>query len=213
MNEAPGLAIIGAGGHGRVAGDAWLSSGGRLIAYFDDGSPPTDCLRAPLVGTATAALAAAIPLHIAIGSNAIRRWIAIELDDARCPSVIHPSAVVSRHSAIGAGALLCAAIVVQSDACVGRHVIVNTGAIVEHDCLIGDFAHIAPGVRLGGSVRIGAGALIGIGAVILPGISVGENAVVGAGAVVLSDVAAEVVVVGNPARYHTGVNTGCGAQI
>jgi maltose O-acetyltransferase len=41
---------------------------------------------------------------------------------------------------------------------------------------------------------------LGGGAIVLPGVTVGENAVVGAGAVVTKDVAADVVVVGNPAR-------------
>jgi maltose O-acetyltransferase len=49
-------------------------------------------------------------------------------------------------------------------------------------------------------ISIADGVWIGGGALILPGVSVGENAVVGAGAVVTRDVAANTVVVGNPAR-------------
>ena len=49
-------------------------------------------------------------------------------------------------------------------------------------------------------IAIADGVWIGGGALILPGVSVGENAVVGAGAVVTRDVAANTVVVGNPAR-------------
>src|SRR3954464_11220930 len=49
-------------------------------------------------------------------------------------------------------------------------------------------------------ISIGDGVWIGGGALILPGVSIGENAVVGAGAVVTRDVAANSVVVGNPAR-------------
>jgi acetyltransferase-like isoleucine patch superfamily enzyme len=49
-------------------------------------------------------------------------------------------------------------------------------------------------------VSIGDGAFLGIGSVILQGVSVGERAYVAAGAVVTADVAAGVVVVGNPAR-------------
>src|SRR5664279_835684 len=48
-------------------------------------------------------------------------------------------------------------------------------------------------------ISIAGGVWIGSGAIILPGVSVGENAIVGAGAVVTKDVAANTVVVGNPA--------------
>lgn len=49
-------------------------------------------------------------------------------------------------------------------------------------------------------VRIGSGADVGARAVILPGVTVGERAVIGAGAVVTTDVEAETVVAGVPAR-------------
>ncbi len=48
--------------------------------------------------------------------------------------------------------------------------------------------------------RIKKGASVGSNATILAGITIGENALVGAGAVVTKDVAANTVVVGNPAK-------------
>lgn len=45
-----------------------------------------------------------------------------------------------------------------------------------------------------------AGASIGSGSTILCGITIGENAIVGAGSVVTKDVAANTIVVGNPAK-------------
>jgi maltose O-acetyltransferase len=49
-------------------------------------------------------------------------------------------------------------------------------------------------------ISVADGVWIGGGALILPGVSIGENAVIGAGAVVTRNVAANTVVVGNPAR-------------
>lgn len=50
-------------------------------------------------------------------------------------------------------------------------------------------------------VRIGRNAWIGRNAVVLCGVTIGENAVVGAGSVVTSDVAANTLAAGNPARF------------
>jgi acetyltransferase-like isoleucine patch superfamily enzyme len=45
------------------------------------------------------------------------------------------------------------------------------------------------------------GAAIGSGATLLGGITIGENAMVGAGSVVTTDVPANAIVAGNPAKY------------
>jgi maltose O-acetyltransferase len=49
-------------------------------------------------------------------------------------------------------------------------------------------------------ILIGENAWIGAGAMVLKGVTIAQNSVVGAGAVVSSDVPANVVVGGNPAR-------------
>jgi sugar O-acyltransferase (sialic acid O-acetyltransferase NeuD family) len=196
------LRILGAGGHAKIVIEACRSSGGQVVALFDDDPSLTglEVLGVPVEGPIEAAPRSAASLHIAVGDNPIRSKIARDVPDELCPAVVHASAQISPSSSIGPGTLICAGAVVQSSATIGRHVIVNSLALVEHDVDIGDFCHIAPGVRLGGEVRIGAGALIGIGAVVLPGLSIGQGALVGAGAVVIQDVRPSEVVAGNPAR-------------
>lgn len=58
----------------------------------------------------------------------------------------------------------------------------------------------ATGVETTAAITLGTNVWIGGAAVLLPGVTVGDNAVVGAGAVVVKDVAANTVVVGNPAK-------------
>jgi len=196
------LRMLGAGGHAKVAAEAWRSTGGEVVALHDDdaGRHGRETLGIMIEGSLAAAIAAPEPLHIAIGSNEARQRIALEIDDERCPAIIHRHSVVSPTATVSAGTLVCAGAVIQASAEIGRHAIINSAAVVEHDVRIGDFAHIAPGTRLGGGVEVGEGAMIGLGAIVLPGLSIGAGAIVGAGAVVVADVEASITVVGNPAR-------------
>jgi acetyltransferase-like isoleucine patch superfamily enzyme len=70
----------------------------------------------------------------------------------------------------------------------------------EHTGVPGDLPIIQTDLRVR-SVTVRRGADIGTGAVLLPGVTVGENAIVGAGAVVTSDVPAQAIVAGVPARF------------
>lgn len=115
-------------------------------------------------------------------------------------SAVHPSAVVSRESAIGAGVTVLAGAIINAGAQLGENVIVNTGAIVEHDCLIADHVHIATGAALAGTVTVGEESHIGLGASVREGRTIGCHVIVGAGAVVVDDVPDGVVVYGVPAR-------------
>jgi acetyltransferase EpsM len=196
------LRILGAGGHAKVALEAWRSTGGTVLALHDDRAElhGRQVLGVTVAGALAEAIASRDLIHVAVGDNAARMRIGDGVPDDRCPSVVHASAVLSPSAALAAGVLVCAGAVVQANAKVGRHAIVNSQALVEHDCEIGEFVHLAPGARIGGSVRIGTGSLIGIGAVLVPGVTVGRTAIVGAGAVVIRDVPDYAVVVGNPAR-------------
>lgn len=103
---------------------------------------------------------------------------------------------------------------------IGRDTFINRDCVIQADApvTIGEEVHLGPGVRITTisheigpshrragdrytkSVMIGAGAWIGAGSQILPGVSVGAGAIVAAGSVVTTDVPANTVAGGVPAR-------------
>lgn len=202
MNKISDIRILGAGGHAKVAAEAWRSASKSVLSMHDDDPTAHGQTRVGVVvlGDLATAIHSDDLLHIAIGDNAARRRIAEGIEDGRCPPVVHIGSVVSTTADVASGALVCAGAVVQAEARIGRHCIVNTSAVVEHDVEVCDFAHIAPGVRLAGGVVVGEGTLIGVGAIVLPGLKIGANVVIGAGTVVMHDVRDATRIAGNPAR-------------
>jgi acetyltransferase-like isoleucine patch superfamily enzyme len=73
--------------------------------------------------------------------------------------------------------------------------------ILTHDDTVDDFGTLASGVRLGGQVHIGQCAYLGAGAMVREARTVGAYALIGMGAVVTTDIPANEVWAGVPARY------------
>lgn len=80
---------------------------------------------------------------------------------------------------------------------IGDHSVISQDAYIcagSHDYTQPTLPLLRPPITIGNGVWIAAGAFIG------PNVTIGDNTVVGARAVVMSDVEANVVVAGNPAR-------------
>lgn len=115
-------------------------------------------------------------------------------------TLIHPTARVSRKTALGDGCIISVGTIIAAHSQLNGHVIVNRGAMIGHHTSIGEFVTVGPGANIAGQCMIGKGVYIGMSAVVLDGITIGPHAIVGAGAVVTKDVPANVQVVGVPAR-------------
>ncbi len=216
--ERKKLAIIGAGGHGRVVLDILLQSGWRegrrggpadVVAFLDN-NPQIHGRRidgVPVRGAVCdlprlAAEAALDGVVIAIGDNGVRRGIAREVEGWGVPllSAIHRSAALAHNVTLGRNLVVAAGVVVCAHCQIGDSAILNTGCIIDHQTSIGEGVHVCPGVRIAGRVHVEAGAFVGIGATIVPKVTIGCEAIVGAGSVVIADVAPLSTVVGTPAR-------------
>ncbi|MBP3942183.1 acetyltransferase [Sphingobacteriaceae bacterium WQ 2009] len=136
---------------------------------------------------------------IAIGDNSIRKKIANKLSGT-FPTLIHPSANISKRCLVNEGTVIMAGVTVNSSVIIGRHVILNTNSSIDHDCIIEDYVHVSPNVAIAGNVKVGECTHLGIGCCIIQGVSVGRNCIVGAGAVVIRDVPDGTKVVGNPSK-------------
>ncbi|GIV19729.1 MAG: transferase [Armatimonadota bacterium] len=197
------IAVIGAGGHARVVIGTLQAAGLPAGAVFDDNPSTwdTEILGVPVLGAVSRVTEEGYRRAvIAIGDNATRRRLSVQLRGVEWVTVVHPQSWIHPSVQIGEGTVVFAGAVIQPEARIGSHVIINTGATVDHECVIHDYAHIAPGVHLAGRVEIGEGAFIGIGSSVIQCCKVGDWSVIGAGAAVIRDIPGGVTAVGVPAR-------------
>lgn len=95
------------------------------------------------------------------------------------PTIISPTAHVSRHATIGAGTIVMHGAIVNAGAKIGNNCIINTHALVEHDAIVADHCHISTGVILNGQVQVNTGCFVGSGSVIKEGLQIGAGSVIG----------------------------------
>ncbi|MCO5101254.1 MAG: acetyltransferase [Burkholderiaceae bacterium] len=196
------LAILGAGGHGRVVADcAREMRRWTCIVHYDDDRSSDPGVRGNLE-SAFAVESPDVDFIVALGNGELRlRWLGrLQAAGKSIAAIVHPSAVVSAGAFVGTGTVVVAGAVVNVGAVLGGGCIVNTLAGVDHDCRLADGVHVSPGAHLAGEVTVGERSWIGIGSAVRHRVRIGRDVVVGAGAVVVRDVPDGCTVVGVPAR-------------
>lgn len=141
---------------------------------------------------------------LSMGNNKIRSSLAQIIRDKGgiIPTLIHPTAVVSKYATIGESVVIQANSVIQAGASIGKNTVISYNASVSHNSSIGEACYQAFGSTVGAFVNISNNVLIGQGSAIISGKVelIGENSIIGAGAVVTKNVEANCIVAGNPAR-------------
>ena len=199
------LAILGAGGHGRVVADAAISSVWSKISFFDDVLPVgTKVLDWAVLGN-TERLLRDLKIFdgviVSIGSNKMRvqKSYFLRKFGANLASVVDPSAKVSRYSTIGCGTVIMSNAVIEAGVKVGNCCIINTASSINHDCQLSSGVHVSPGAHLSGEISVGRYTWIGTGASLRNNIVIGDDVTVGVGSVVVNNIPDGTVVYGNPA--------------
>jgi sugar O-acyltransferase (sialic acid O-acetyltransferase NeuD family) len=204
MNE---IAIIGAGGHGKVVADLAEICGYSPV-FFDDRYPnKLKHEHWPVVGTFDDILGAQAKyanVLVAIGDNHKRMKLSKLLNEEcfNLPSLIHPSAIISKYANVESGTIILANVIINAFAKIAKNCIINTGVIVEHDCIIGDSVHLSPRVVLAGGTVVGDFTWVGIGSVSRQLAQIGEDSIVGANSTIIKNIPANVTVFGTPAVTH-----------
>jgi len=202
----PNLILIGAGGHAHACIDVIEQSGQFVISGLIGAESEVGDKHLGYLVIATdrelSELAKACQyLLIAVGQirSAERRISlyrhAMELG-FRLPTIVAPSAHVSRHAAVGPGTIVMHGAIINAGASVGANCIVNTRALVEHDATVGDHCHLSTGAILNGGARLGTGSFVGSGSVVKEGVSIGSRCVIGMGLSVRRDQADNIRFVG-----------------
>ena len=190
MNK-PGLILIGAGGNAHACIDVIEQHGGYQIAGLV-GMPDEmhdHHLGYAVIGTdddlpelAKTIQYALITLgQIKTPAHRIRLYEQVVALGFQLPTIIAPSAYVSRHATLGAGTIVMHGAIVNAGASVGKNCIINTRALLEHDATVADHCHISTGAILNGNTAIGSGSFVGSGSIIKEGASLGQGCLVGMG--------------------------------
>jgi sugar O-acyltransferase (sialic acid O-acetyltransferase NeuD family) len=190
----PGLILIGSGGHAHACIDVIEQHGGYQIAGLI-GMPDemhNHHLGYAVIGTDNdlPALGKTIPYalitlgQIKTAAHRTRLYQHVVALGFHLPTIIAPSAYVSRHATIGAGTIVMHGAIANSRASVGENCIINTRALLEHDAAVADHCHISTGAILNGNTTIGTGCFVGSGSIIKEGVSLGHGSLVGMGCAV-----------------------------
>lgn len=186
------IAILGAGGHGKVIGEIALMNNFKIIDFFDDNYLNIKDYSFEIKGDINLFRKEHHKYNywfVAIGNNQIRKNLILSLNHLikNLANLFHPKSVISNYTEIENGVSVMANVVINPGSRIKRGSIINSSASIDHDCTIGEFVHIGPNTALSGNVSVGQNTLIGTGSSVHPGIKIGQNVKIGVGKSIFRD--------------------------
>ena len=159
------LLIVGAGGHGKVVAEIAEDCGYNYVAFIDDNSENAIGKIDELENFKEEFMDA----FIGIGNNKMRETLILRLKKSgfNIPTLIHPSAYVSKTCVIKEGTVIEPKAIINSRSIIGEGSIVSVGTIVDHDVEIGNFCHINAGAIIKAGAKISDCKKIEAGEVVL----------------------------------------------
>jgi len=127
--------------------------------------------------------------------------ISMDIPMERFASLIHPTAIIPKGFCdIGCGVLMAPLSQLSPDTKIGDNCMLLANSMVGHNSTLERFAHVATNGVVGANVHVGKAVHVGSNSTIREKINIGDFSLIGSGSVVINDVAANSIVVGNPAR-------------
>ena len=139
-------------------------------------------------------------ISLKLNYNYLNKLYDIKIPLHKLPTLIHPTAVVSKYAKIGKGCLISPFVSIGPNVEIGNHVQIYAQSLIGHGAIIDNFAYIANNACIGADVHLQEGAYVGTNATTIEFITIGKWSVVGMGSVVLKSVPNFTKTVGNPAR-------------
>ena len=204
------IIILGAGGIGKSAMEAFTSNSMIVYGFLDDDTT----LQGKEIGEVEVMGKLDDQSYLSVIGSECEAFVAMEeievrrslvqmlIEDRKVMPVnaIHETAILATSSDIGHGNFIGAGVIIGSYSELKSHLIINPGAIINHDVKLGNYTQVGAGSVINSGVQVDDEVFIGSGVTIVSGIKVGAGARIGAGSVVIKDVDEGQTVFGNPAE-------------
>lgn len=139
-------------------------------------------------------------ISVKLNHKFLFKLLELEIPKNKFATLIHPTAVVSKHAKIGYGVCIQPFVSVGPNTTVGNFIQIFAQSLVGHGAKLDDYSYVANNACIGADVHLKEGAYLGTNATTLEYVTLGKWSITGIGAVVLKDVDDYAKVVGSPAR-------------
>jgi acetyltransferase EpsM len=139
-------------------------------------------------------------ISLRYGDNNAKRLENMGLSKDRFATIIHPTAIISKHAMIGKGVAIMPLVHIGPNCEIGNHVSLFGNCFVGHNSKLADYTYVANNACIGADVKLEKGSYLGTNATTLEGVTLGGWCIVGIGSVVIRDIPPMTIAAGNPAK-------------